>query len=203
MTTMTRLGLFVGSLVVCGSLLFATGSAVASNAITASTDLTPSLSQLKFTNDGKAFRPANAKIPLSFSDPRKKNEIERILIDPAYHPAPTDPANADFSVQTSFLSPKTKKVRSETASCTWNADKSVAKCIIEDDGGRFNIVVKSRGATVGQSHLVFEIAQVDGYKGFRVGQFESPTQGVMDAINIDLSGSASVDAPISFGAAAN
>jgi hypothetical protein len=191
-----RLALFGGGLALCGSLFFATGSAVAADTIKASTDLGPFLSQLKFTDDGKAFRPANAKVPLSFSDPRKKNEIERILIDPTYHPAQTDPANADFWLQTSFLSPKTKKWRSETALCNWNADKSVADCAIEDDGGHFNVVVKSRAVTVGESHLVLEIAQIGGYKGFRVGSYESPTQGIVDAIMVEISGSAPVDAPI-------
>ena len=195
----SRHKLFASSLAVCASLLFGTGAAIASNAIKASTDLHPFLAQLKFDNDGKAFQPTDASMPLSFSDPRKKNEIERILIDPAYHPAQTDPANADFWVQTSFLSPKTNKLRSETAYCNWNADKSVAKCIIEDDGGRFNVVVKSRGATVGQSSLVLEIAQIDGYKGFRAGSFEGPTAGVTDTIRVQLAGSDAVDAPIVIG----
>jgi hypothetical protein len=126
------------------------------------------LSRLKFSRDQKSIPFSQSKISLTFKDPRKKGEIEKILVDRSYRPG--DATYADFWVETTIKSPISKMTVSETSLCTWNMDKSIATCSIEDDGGRFLIVAEDRSDTLKSSKFAFVVMRLAGYSGFRLAE---------------------------------
>jgi len=134
------------------------------------------LSSLRISRDGTPVRLAKGKVELVFKDPRKKSEIEKILLDPTYRPG--DAGDADFFLTTTITSPVSKKKVSETSLCYWNEDpsrvsnKSVAVCSIEDDGGRYLITVDNRSSSLTSSQFAFVVLPLNGYSGFRIAQDE-------------------------------
>lgn len=141
---------------------------------------------LIFKNDDQQFDPPDKTITLKFEDPRNRGEIVRILFDPTYIPDPTDPVNADFWISTAFRSPSTGELRTQSALCTWNSDKSVAECQIEDDGGRYQLIVRQRGSNQTDTRIDLRVAEIEGYHGFELGRYDDPQQGVSDVISINV-----------------
>ena len=153
-------------------LLGSSNASHAADQVSASMSWTSAqLASLQFTRDGKSIRFSEKNIALVFSDPRKKSEIEKILLDPQYRPG--DSNNADFWLQTTITSPVSKKKVSETSWCYWNADpsgvaiKNIAVCSIGDDGGRLMVVAENRGTTLSASQFSFYLLRMGGYPGFR------------------------------------
>jgi hypothetical protein len=178
--------------------LSATAESDGIDVIRAATDLSPVLSELNVERDGEPIELVDARLRLAFEDPRDRGEIVQILLDPDYRP--TTPGFDDFFTGVGVRSPVTSALATETGLCNWDAGKTVATCVIEDDGGRFQIVVKKRGASLEESEFLFRIAHLDGYDGFRAGADE-PADGEdeeLHAININLKGSGPVDTPIVF-----
>jgi hypothetical protein len=153
---------------IVGLILSANG-ALAKDRIEASVSWTQDqLSQLQFSP--KPYE--QDRVRLVFTDPRAAAEIERILFDQAFKPN-KKPLEADFFAETIIRSTKTKKEISGNASCDWNDDKSVAECLIEDDGGAFKITTISRSmdSTRAVLHLVIQpndVIRIAAEKGIKV-----------------------------------
>ncbi len=153
-------------------LLSPNGAHAADQANASMSWTSPQLASLQFTRDMKPIRFSEKDVALVFSDPRKKSEVEKILLDPQYRPG--DSSNADFGLQTTITSPVSKKKVSETSRCYWNADpsgvavKDVTVCSIEDDGGRVMVVAENRGTTLGASQFALYVLRMGGYSGFRI-----------------------------------
>jgi hypothetical protein len=64
-----------------------------------------------FSRDDKPIAFTEHEIDLTFKDPRGNGEIEKILLDPQYHPG--DASDADFWVKTTITSPVSNKKVSE------------------------------------------------------------------------------------------
>lgn len=176
-------------------LLLTSQNAQAANQVSASFRWTvKQLSKLRFTKDDKPIHFRSGRVILKFSDPRKHNEIEKILVHPTYRPG--TPKYADFFTTTTITLPGSHKRVSETALCYWNKGKKTAKCSIEDDGGRFQIRVVKRASTLKRSRFSFVVLRLDGYRGFRIGAYERP-DGV-HSVDVTLKGSAPVIAKIAF-----
>jgi len=154
-------------------LIFGAAEAQAKNRISASTTWTPA--QLS----GLEFAPPNyrqGRIGLAFEDPRKGQAIEKIIFDPTFKPKrqmPDGSSVSDFFLSTIIKSPKTGKYIRETAFCDWNDVKAVATCIIEDDGGRFEISAVPQGAKL---KLSFVVRSLGLYHGFRIAEEGAPSQ---------------------------
>ena len=159
------------------------------NTLKGEIDLDPHRARLKFTYNNSVFQPSSLVIPLEFKDPRNKNELKRILLDPDYDI--NDPPNPDFFLKTSLKSPKADKILSSSALCDWETGKKKATCSIEDDGGRFFLIVKKRTDDFSTSKFSFQIATVGNYKGrFRIGD--------EDAVEVELKGHDPVESTIVF-----
>jgi hypothetical protein len=147
------------------SLICCTGEVQAKNRMSASFAWTSAqLSEIQFSP--AKFR--QGRVALEFSDPRKGDEIEKIVLDPTFkpkHQMPDGTSVSDFFLDTIIKSPKSGAKIRETALCDWDQAKSVATCSIEDDGGRFQIAVASRSEKLS---LVFVVLSLDGYNGFRI-----------------------------------
>lgn len=167
-------------------ILFANGAS-AKDRIEAYVLWTPEqLAQLQFLP--KSYQ--QNRVDLVFTDPRKADEIEKILFDKAFKPQ-KKPLEADFFAETIIKSTKTKKAMSENASCDWNDDKSVAECWVEDDGGAFRITTFSRSRDSKSAVLHFVIQPNDEYKVFRI----AAAKGMK--VEVSASGSV-VESPITF-----
>jgi hypothetical protein len=145
------------------------------------------LSQLQFTPP--AYRQAN--VGLVFSDPRKQGQIAKIIFDPVFKPSRQMPDGQggqmevnDFFAQTSIKSPQSGSTISEIALCDWNDDKSLATCVIEDDGGRFQIEANRNTAAPQKPDLNFVLRQIAGYKSFVIAEYDSPSK---EPIRIEVS----------------
>ena len=154
-------------LIVFSVLVLNTGLAGAANEMRASFLWTRAqVSQLRF--EPKTYR-QNA-VRLTFSDPREGGEIEKIVFDPVFIPRRTTSDGgtiSDFFVTTTIKSPKGREDISETALCDWASGKAVATCVIEDDGGRFEIAALPAVANKTRS-LELVMRPIDGYRGFRI-----------------------------------
>jgi hypothetical protein len=167
---------------------FSATNASAQNTIAASFSWTSTqLTQLKFSP--AKYRQPN--VGLVFSDPRKQDQIQKIMFDPNFKPSRELPDGHggqmgyfDFFAQTSIKSPASDRKISETADCNWNDDKSMATCVIEDDGGRFQIEAQRNTTGAQKTALTFVLRQIDDYKSFVVAEYDTP-QGP-NRIEVDL-----------------
>jgi peptidoglycan hydrolase-like protein with peptidoglycan-binding domain len=126
------------------------------------------LAQLTFSRSGTPIVFTGHTIDLNFKDPRGNGEIQKILLDPQYHPG--NASTADFFLETTITSPVSNQRVSETALCNWNSDKSIAVGTIEDDGGRLVIVAESVTDELKTSRFSFLIMPMSGFSGFRIAQ---------------------------------
>jgi hypothetical protein len=175
-------------------LISVQGHAHASDQVAAtSTWSNPEFALLNFFNDDRPIRFTEHTVELTFKDPRHQGEIEKILLDPMYRP---DSNYADFWLDTTITSPLSKKRVSESSECNWNIqankEKSIASCIIEDDGGRVVVVMENRSDTLKKAKLGLLILRLDGYSGFRLA-----TDG-QHSINVKLKSESPVISPIKF-----
>jgi len=142
------------------ALVHSAGGALAKDSIDGSVSWTKEqLSQLQFSPD--SFK--QTRVVLVFTDPRRADEIEKILFDARFKPQ-KKPLEADFTVEIVTKSMKTKKDIGQSASCDWNDNKSVAECWIEDDGGAFNITTSSRALDSRSAVLSFVIQPNDALR---------------------------------------
>jgi peptidoglycan hydrolase-like protein with peptidoglycan-binding domain len=142
------------------------------------------LAHLGFARNGQPIAFAGHVIDLTFKDPRRNGEIQKILLDPGYRPG--NASNADFWLQTTITSPASNKKVSETALCYWNNDKSMAVGTIEDDGGRLVVVAESVTDELKTSRFAFLVVPISGYLGFRIAQDVPVGNETPELIGIDV-----------------
>ena len=185
-------------------LLMTTGilslPADASENINATIDLKDSRRLIKIIREDDHGREKNVvlkntRVGIRFSDPMNKN-IERVLFDPLYFP-PQDPSKIDFFVTTAIEDPDSGEIwEAGSGLCNWSKGaKKVAICGVEDDGGRYRVVLYKPGTGSSDGILKFEIANIDGYKGFRVGN----SKDYQSSLTIKLKSEKGLVLPVNFG----
>lgn len=173
-------------------------SARAADKIAATIDLAHVINRLifnRYPENGveQQVKLANKVIRLKFEDPRGHGEIERILFDPNYRPGTNE--YADFFLNTTVEDPISKKPWTDGGLCNWTGkEKKIATCVIEDDGGRNQIILEKGGTGPKDGKLMFRILHSNGYDGFRIGSSDNE----QSHIDLELKGDKPLMIPVKF-----
>jgi hypothetical protein len=161
------MGIFQGLVAVIFVVI--AGSAHAAS-IKANTEFGSVKKRLVFKREGESVKLNSYSVPMRLSDPYGRGDIVKILLDPNYDPNKGGERKDDFTVLTRVRLAGSSKSLTDSALCSWRKGKKIADCSVEDDGGRYLLVVKSRGRTLARSRFKLRVGRFAGYQGFYLGR---------------------------------
>lgn len=156
------------------------GCSISKETANTTADFTNYRNAVKFNREGESVELSSYRISFQIKDSSAKSEIEKILLDPKYVIPKVYPDDPDFQVTTTAKAKGSAQEVEVTAICYLNSNKTMANCQIEDDGGRYQILIGSGGRSLASAKLVLRIAKIQGYDGFVIGRgYSEPDSSIM------------------------